>query len=90
MATHRGTVQKGKSQTITTQPDIGAVVPGSTGLRIRKLTPRECMRLMGAEDWVYDRLVAGGLSDSQIYHIAGDGLIANIPELLIKQMKEDD
>ena len=44
-------------------------------LRIRKLTPRECMRLMGFTDDDYQALKDIGLSDSAIYHCAGDSII---------------
>ena len=41
----RSTVQKDKIQTLKTSPDVGVVV-GEEKLRIRKLTARECWRLM--------------------------------------------
>ena len=44
-------------------------------LRIRKLTPKECMRLMGFTDDDYKALRDIGLSDSAIYHVAGDSII---------------
>ena len=44
-------------------------------LRIRKLTPKECMRLMGFTDEDYQALKEIGLSDSAIYHVAGDSII---------------
>ena len=44
-------------------------------LRIRKLTPKECLRLMGFSDDDYQALRDIGLSDSAIYHCAGDSII---------------
>jgi len=44
-------------------------------LRIRKLTPKECLRLMGFTDEDYQALKDIGLSDSAIYHCAGDSII---------------
>lgn len=44
-------------------------------LRIRKLTPKECMRLMGFTDDDYNSLKDINLSDSAIYHVAGDSII---------------
>ena len=41
---------------------------------IRKLTPKECMRLQGVPDEYTDKLIQAGISDSQIYKAAGDGL----------------
>lgn len=43
-------------------------------LRIRKLTPKECLRLQGFSDEDYNHLVEFGLSSSQIYHMAGDSI----------------
>lgn len=42
--------------------------------RPRKLTPRECMRLQGVDEEVIDRLIASGISDSQLYKAAGDAV----------------
>ena len=44
-------------------------------LAIRKLTPKECIRLMGFTDNDYQALVDCGLSKSAIYHVAGDSII---------------
>lgn len=44
-------------------------------VRIRKLAPKECFRLMGAKDEDFDKVKAIGVSDSQLYKIAGNGLI---------------
>lgn len=57
-------------------------------LKIRKLTPLECFRLMGADDQVVEKLKARGLSDSQLFHIAGDGLVVNIPQKIFERMKQ--
>ena len=44
-----------------------------SNLRIRKLTPRECFRLMGVADRDSDRL--GGFADTALYHLAGDSIV---------------
>lgn len=44
-------------------------------LRIRKLTPCECIKLMGFERKDYESLVEYGLSDSAIYHCSGDSIV---------------
>ena len=54
-------------------------------LRIRKLTPRECFRLMGVKDEDYDNC-AKNQSDSSLYHLAGDSLISTIMMALFSQM----
>lgn len=44
-------------------------------LRIRKLTPKEAMRLMGFQDIDADHMYECGLTDSAIFHCAGDSII---------------
>ena len=46
----------------------------STGMAIRKLTPRECFRLQGFPDWAFDRARVAGVSDSQLYKQAGNSV----------------
>ena len=55
------------------------------GLRIRKLTPRECFRLMGVRDKDYDKL-KGKFSDSALYHMAGDSIVVNVLMAIFSQM----
>lgn len=44
----------------------------TNNLRIRKLTPRECMRLMGVKDEDSKKIKQ---SDASIYHLAGDSIV---------------
>jgi DNA (cytosine-5)-methyltransferase 1 len=46
--------------------------------RIRKLTPRECFRLQGFPDSEFDKLVAAGISNSQLYKMAGNAVTVNV------------
>jgi DNA (cytosine-5)-methyltransferase 1 len=46
-------------------------------LRIRKLTPRECYRLMGFGDKAFD-LAQPNQSNSSLYHQAGDSIVVNV------------
>lgn len=46
-------------------------------LKIRKLTPRECGRLMGVKDEDIDKLLKNQ-SDSSAYHLFGDSIIVSI------------
>jgi DNA (cytosine-5)-methyltransferase 1 len=130
MEHHRGTVQKGKTQTLTTMggENNGVVVKpkvlGGIGekdsnnntqwkqqnriydnnvsiavttcfnpnyldnnLRIRKLTPKECGRLMNVKDEDIDKL---NLSDSAMYHIFGDSICSNILMALFGEMLDID
>jgi DNA (cytosine-5)-methyltransferase 1 len=47
-------------------------------LRIRKLTPLECLKLMGFDKHDYDALRSIGQSDAQIYHEAGDSIVVTV------------
>ena len=47
-------------------------------LKIRKLTPKECMRLMGFEDKDTESMQNAGMTDSQIYHCAGDSIVVTV------------
>ena len=48
------------------------------GFRIRKLTPRECWRLQGFPDWVFDSAKDTKLSDTQLYKQAGNAVTVNV------------
>lgn len=47
-------------------------------MRIRKLTPRECWRLMGFSDEDFDRAKAAGISDTQLYKQAGNSIVVDV------------
>ena len=74
MKYHRGTVQSGMSQTIKTTIDIATQSEG----KLRKLTPLECMRLMGFSDQDEQAMRSIGMSDSAIYHCAGDSIVVDV------------
>jgi site-specific DNA-cytosine methylase len=46
--------------------------------RIRKLTERECLRLMDVDDDDIDKMVATGLSKSALYKLAGNSIVVNV------------
>ena len=46
--------------------------------RIRKLTPRECFRLMGVDDSDIDKIQASGISKSGQYKLAGNSIVVNV------------
>lgn len=95
MEYHRGTVHKGISQTSTTMGGngIGVVIKEElaketlcNNLIIRKLTPLECLRLMGFEDKDYIAMVNSGLSKSTLYHCAGDSIVVNVLVHIFKEL----
>ena len=53
--------------------------------RIRKLTPKECWRLMGVKDEDFE-MVAKNQSNSSLYHLAGDSIVVNVLMAIFKQM----
>ncbi|HEL9640946.1 TPA: DNA cytosine methyltransferase [Streptococcus suis] len=61
----------------------------STGIRIRKLTPRECWRLQGFPDWAFDRAQAVN-SNSQLYKQAGNSVTVNVIEAIARRLEETD
>ena len=85
MKHHRGTVQKDKTQTLTTSGgnDIGVVV--SNDFKIRKLTPKTCFRLMGVKDEDFENC-AKNQSDASLYHLAGDSIVVNVLMAIFKEL----
>ena len=56
-----------------------------TKFRIRKLTPRECWRLMGFSDKDFDAAAAVN-SNTQLYAQAGNSIVVNVLEEIFKNM----
>jgi DNA (cytosine-5)-methyltransferase 1 len=62
------------AQTIkSTKVDCGVI----TQLRIRKLTPKECWRLMGFDDADFEKAAAVN-SNSQLYKQAGNSIVVDV------------
>ena len=77
-------LQLGKevSDTLQTTQKEGIV---NSDLRIRKLTPRECFRLMGVKDEDFEKC-AKNQSDASLYHLAGDSIVVNVLMAIFKEM----
>ncbi|MBP5718050.1 MAG: DNA cytosine methyltransferase, partial [Abditibacteriota bacterium] len=82
----RGRVGRGVSHTLTATGRHGVVE--RTG-RIRKLMPRECLRLQGYDEGQIDRLLAV-TSDSQAYKQAGNSVTVNVIEAIGRRIREMD
>ena len=54
--------------------------------RIRKLTPRECFRLMGVDDADIDKIQASGVSNSAQYKLAGNSIVVDVLFHLFRKM----
>ena len=54
--------------------------------RIRKLTPKECWRLMGFSDVAFEKAKSAGISDTQLYKQAGNSIVANVLYYIFKEL----
>ena len=73
------------------QTSNGGGLGGSTGLylidyRIRKLTPRECFRLMGMRNDDIDKIQQAGISNTQQYKMAGNSIVVDVLEAIFKNL----
>ena len=59
---------------------------GSNYLKIRKLTPLECWRLMGFDDEDFYKAKNVGISDTQLYRQAGNSIVVNVLEEIFKTL----
>ena len=55
-------------------------------LRIRKLTPLECWRLMGFDDADFYKAQTAGISNTQLYKQAGNSIVVNVLEKIFSNM----
>lgn len=79
----RGVVQNQMIQTLKTSGnDIGVV----DQMRIRKLTPLECWRLMGIDDDRFHK-AEKVCSNSQLYKQAGNGIVVDVFAAILSTMK---
>lgn len=88
--TRRGRVGHQVAQTLTTSPMMGGVVMKDDELMIRKLTPKECMRLTGFTDEDWQSLVDGKVSDTQIFHAAGNSIVVDVVECILCQIFDEN
>lgn len=75
--TRRGRVGKGVAQTLDTSCNQGTLMKD----RIRRLTPRECFRLMDFPD-----TFTWNVSDSQAYKQAGNSIVVNVLYKILKNL----
>lgn len=80
----RARVDKERAHTITTSPQIGTL----TDHGVRKLTPRECWRLMGFTDSDFNKAQAV-CSDTQLYKQAGNSIVVQVLEGILKNLIEE-
>ena len=82
-----GTVvsDKGLSPTLTAGTHGYANPHVAKSFRIRKLTPRECWRLMGYTDTDFDK-AAAVCSNTQLYKEAGNAIVKQVLMAIFSQM----
>lgn len=59
-----------------------------TGYRIRKLTPKECWRLMGFSDEDFEKAKKAGVSNTQLYKQAGNSIVVDVLYYIFKNLYE--
>ena len=83
--TRRGRVGKQVAQTLTTSCNQGCIP--NAEMRIRKLTPKECFRLMGFSDEDFHKAEAVN-SNSQLYKQAGNSIVVDVLEHILQSIFE--
>ena len=81
--TRRGRVGKKIANTLLTTDEQGVVL---SDYKIRKLTPKECWRLQGFPDELFDKAQEVN-SNSQLYKQAGNSVTVNVIEEIAKRLK---
>ncbi len=81
--------ENGSARTLKASEGSGNIPKVVNDLRIRKLTPKECFRLMGVKDEDYEKC-AKNQSDSSLYHLAGDSIVVNVLMAIFKEMLGGD
>ena len=84
---HRVYDSEGISTAMTT--GFHPSIQESTSYRIRKLTPRECFRLMGVAESDIDKIQNSGVSQSQQYKMAGNSIVVDVLEHIFRKMFVD-
>ena len=66
--------------------DSGVCLKEGQEYRIRKLTPRECWRLMGFKDKHFDKVQC--VSNSQLYKQAGNSIVVHVLRAIFRELKK--
>lgn len=74
----------GCSNTLTSVKKDNYVL--QTDFRIRKLTPKECFRLMGFKDEYFDKIK--GISNTQLYKQAGNSIVVNVLRAIFLELQK--
>ena len=69
----------------TVQKD--SLVAEHSPFRIRKLTPLECWRLMGFTDGDCNKVKGAGISNTQLYKMAGNSICVSVLQAIFNQLR---
>lgn len=83
--TRRGRVGHGVAKTLATSDNQGTL----DGFRIRKLTPKECWRLMGFDDSDFEKAEKVN-SNTQLYKQAGNSIVVKVLEEIFKNLMPEE
>ena len=89
----RGRVGHGVAQTLDTGCRLATLVQTKDEqpeYKIRRLTPLECWRLMGFDDSDFYKAKETGISDTQLYKQAGNSIVVNVLEEILKKLLKED
>ena len=64
----------------------GLKVTDNSSFKIRKLTPKECWKLMGFSSKQFDKAKSAGVSDSQLYKQAGNSIVTYVLYEIYKEL----
>ena len=67
-------------------PHLLKTIVNDYPLIIRKLTPKECWRLMGFDDEDFEKARAVGISNTQLYKQAGNSIVVNVLEKILEKL----
>ena len=89
---------KGKLQNLDKECDTLQAAMGNGGgnipiveeknIRIRKLSPKECWRLMSFDDESFEKAQNVPMSNTQLYKQAGNSIVVNVLEKIFKNLFE--
>lgn len=85
--TRRGRVQDNGSTCPTLTAEETGVHVFESMAAVRKLTPKECFRLMGFDDADYEASKAAGVSNSQLYKQCGNSIVVDMLYYVLKSLK---
>ena len=77
---------EGISTTLHAQSNNSLQKIKEPSLRIRKLTPLECWRLMGFDDDDFYKAQSVGISNTQLYKQAGNSIVVNVLERIFNNL----